>query len=230
MWAAHDLADIEVYIADQNDNFPGWEQDLRGGAFLTAVRQYVRALQGKTSFKTAEGAFDDDEHQTRAYHDFVTTTASSPARPLAIYDSYRIVVLFRYGFYREALALGEDLMASLAELYSMRYIYFVMYYVSLCLIARLREEPDSSDRQSWLERVHEYRKKVRSISGASTANNSAWISILDAELADVNNDYNTAMAGYESAITQCMLVGSNLEEALAYELYAEYVWSKLSQA
>ncbi len=38
-WAGDDLAEIEAYIASVGEEFPDWEQSLRGGVFLMGVRQ-----------------------------------------------------------------------------------------------------------------------------------------------------------------------------------------------
>lgn len=45
LWSSENLAEIEAFVASVGEEFPDWPDTVRGGAFLTSVRQYARALQ-----------------------------------------------------------------------------------------------------------------------------------------------------------------------------------------
>jgi hypothetical protein len=112
MWSSQDTLDIEVFINDASAEFNNWELDMRGGVFLIGVRQYARALQGKTEYRFAHSVLDDQQHQSEAYEDYIRSTASAPDRPMAVYLSYKHLALFRFGHQNAAIKLGEELVAS----------------------------------------------------------------------------------------------------------------------
>lgn len=221
VWSSHELPEIEAYITFQDDVFPHWPSDLRGGVFLMSVRQYVRALQGKTQFRSPAQVMDDDEHQSQAYLTYIHTHASAPVQPALIYDCYRLGALFRFGHVKEALELSEALLPKMSSLWCMRYAYYGMFYAALCYISILRENPDHASRKEWLSRIRESQKRITGITGKSDANQSSGLLLLEAELAELNKRYDEAIRFYEAAIDHAELLGIVLEEGLSYELYAE---------
>lgn len=224
LWASFELSEIEGYIEDVNEQVPDWQSDLRGGSLLTGVQQYIRALQGKTYFQDPAHILDDDEgHTTIMYHDYVRKTASAPSRPLTIYDCYRLAALYRFGFHKEALELGQALSEPVTALFCMRYYYFAQFFLALSLIEKLRAEPESPDRKTDLDQVHAIHKKIKSVSLVNDANFAAYLLIIDAELAEMEGRFDTAISSYEAAVNHTVLHGIVMDEALANELYAEFL-------
>lgn len=221
LWASTDLTEVESFCTDAPVDFSGWHQDLRGGVFLLTIRQYTRAMQGKTDHSVASQIFDDEEFQSGHYADFIKTTASNCKRPLTIFWSYYFVGLFRFGHIKEAIRLGEQLSEMSESLFCMRYFYSNMMYLCLCFCATLREEPDHPDRESMLQRIVIYIGKVRNATAVNDVNYRAWLSLLDAEVNDLNGKYGVAVTAYESALDHCELNGFTLDEGLVYELYAD---------
>lgn len=223
VYASEDLAEVEAFISSISEEFPDWQENMRGGAFLTAVRQYARALQGKTHAKTSPDVLGDDQHSTAAYMKQVCSAVSNPERPLTIYNSYRLVALYRFGYYNDAFALGESMMPAIDEVWCMRYTYSDMFYMALCIIAMIREQPDRPDRDDLLQRIEDYRTKISVVSSCNSVNYETFLAMLDGEVADVNGQYGTVLQHYERAINHAVLHGFVLDEALSLELYADFL-------
>jgi hypothetical protein len=139
LWSSHDLSEVESFCHDAPVEFPGWEQDLRGGVFLIAVKQYVRALQGKTTNTNSVELMDDNGFIAADYVESVKSRASNPRRPLTIFHSYRLVALYRFGHTDDAIEIGEQLIRMSESVFCMRYAYSNMLYLSLTYCSRLRE-------------------------------------------------------------------------------------------
>jgi hypothetical protein len=105
---SQNLVEIEAFIQEAPSEYPDWSSDMRGGVFLVGVMQYCRALQGKTC-STAAGIFDDDNHNSIDYLELIKSNSSPSVRQLSVYLSYKQMALFRFGYLKEALELGEDL-------------------------------------------------------------------------------------------------------------------------
>lgn len=223
VWASEDLAEVEAFISSVAEEFPDWEASMRGGAFLVSVKQYARALQGKTFARTSSDVMSDEKHSSNEYVRRVCATASNPERPLTIYKSYKLVLLFRYGHYKEALMLGEKMHGSMDEIWCMRYSYSNVFYLSLCIIAILREHPQRQDREELLTRVAQYRAKIETVASVNPVNYATFLALLDAELADISDKYAAVLQHYERAINHAVLHGAVLDEALSLELYADWL-------
>ena len=131
LWSSYDLAELEAWIEEAPMEFKNWHEDLRGGVFLVSVRQYSRALQGKTFAHFAADVLSDEVHQSSTYLTDLDTRASNPKRPRTIYLSYQLIILFRYGFIREAIATGEKLLPMMDSIWCMRLYYSNLFYLSL---------------------------------------------------------------------------------------------------
>jgi tetratricopeptide (TPR) repeat protein len=221
LWSSHDLTEVEAWCHDAPFEFQSWEQDLRGGVMLVAVRQYVHAMQGKTDYSSAALLLDSTNFQTTAYVDFVRERASNAKRPLTIFCSYRLVALYRFGHMRDAMEVGEQLIEMQESIFCMRYTYSNLFYLSLTYCTILRENASDPRRSTFLQRIATYTKKIESAGSVNDINYRAWILLLKAEVDDLEGNYRTAVASYEKALDHCELNGFVLDEALIYEMYAE---------
>jgi hypothetical protein len=145
LWSAFDLAEVETFTYEAPMEFSNWQENLRGGVFLVAVRQYVRALQGKTEYCSSTSLFDDEDHKQSVYLDFIDRTASNPDRPTTLYMSYYFIALFRFGYINDAVPIGERLVATSPDIFCIRYRYSTLLYMSLCYLALIRANPEDSD-------------------------------------------------------------------------------------
>ena len=221
LWSAFDLAEVEAFTFEAPMEFPDWQEDLRGGVFLVAVRQYVRALQGKTDYRSPASLFDDENHNQSVYLDFIDRKASNPDRPTTLYLSYYFIALFRFGYINDAIEIGERLAALSPNIFCMRHRYSSLLYLSLCYLAVIRNNPENSDRENRIKLIHQYTDKIQTAARINDVNYKAWLLLLEAELADVNAQYGIAIKRYEEALDHCELYDLILDEALISELYGE---------
>ncbi|TKA71926.1 hypothetical protein B0A55_07921, partial [Friedmanniomyces simplex] len=223
VWSSENFAEVEAFIASVAEEFPDWTDSMRGGAFLMGVRQYCRALQGKTYVRTSADVLSDDHHSSNDYVTHVRALSSNPDRPLTVYLSYRLAALFRFGYYREAIALGNELMKTMDTIWCMRYAYTGRIYLALAILAVIRDNPESEDRAELLRQVSEYRALIEIISTSNNVNYATFLALLDAELAEVEGQNASCLHHYERAIDHAVLHGFVLDEALSLELYADFL-------
>ena len=223
LWSSENLAEIEAFISSISEEFPDWPQTIRGGSFLTSVRQYIRALEGKTYSKTARGVLNDDHHTTEGYMSFLSSATSHPSRPATIYNSYRLVALYRFGYYKEALELGESMLKDLDELWCMRYSYQAYFYLAMSLIATLRDDPERPDCGEVLKRVTDYKARIEIVASVNPVNYATFLKLIDAEVADVTKSYGHVLNDYEAAVNHSVVHGDVMNEALSLELYGDWL-------
>ncbi|KAK5138047.1 hypothetical protein LTR08_005845 [Meristemomyces frigidus] len=223
IWASEHLAEVEAFVASVAEEFPDWQENTRGGTFLMSARQYSRALQGKTYARTSTDVLSDNQHSSSDYAQFLCLTASNPERPLTIYKSYKLAALVRFGYHKEAIALGDQMEETMDDIWCMRYAYSNAFYLSLSIIAIVREQPDRPDREQLLRRVAEARTKIERVTVLSSANYATFLALIDAELAGLEQTYGEVLNHYERAINHSVLTGAVIDEALSLELYADWL-------
>ncbi|KAF3045247.1 hypothetical protein E8E12_011023 [Didymella heteroderae] len=224
--ACYDCAEIETYVDEIPLDLKNWQQDLRGGVLLTASRQYARALQGKTNIHDASGVFTDGDHDSAAYVDWIEKTASNPKRPKTYYYASKLPVLVLYGYSEEACALGEFLLPMLGSLWCQRLNYSVMYYLSLAYLAVLRDNKEHPRKEQMFKHILTTINQLEACCAITDVNYRAWIHLLAAVLAEVNDDPPTALVNYEAAMDHSEIHGFTLDEAHALEMYAEWLVRK----
>lgn len=226
LMASHDAAELEAWIDEAPLEFKNWQRDLRGGVFLTAARQYARALQGKTGIQDPSLVFSDTEHNSVAYIEYLENKASNPKRPKTFYLSTQVPILVLYGYWREAIALSEQLLPMLDSLWCQRLTYSTKYHLSLAYMALIREEPQHPDVPRMLDFVRQTLNKMEACCVITDVNYRQWIALLTAMLAEITGDPATALLNYEIAMDHCEVNGFTLDEAYSFELYAEWLIRK----
>lgn len=219
LWSSYDVSEVENFVLEAPFEHKNWQYDLRGGVFLISVRQYCRALQGKTRINSPEDILSDDEHHSATYLEFVDTKSSNPKRPRTVYLSFKLTILVRYEHFEEAIVTGEKLLPMMESMLSMPFYFSTLFYLSLALIAQSRRQ-NEDDTEATLSRVKAYKDKLISSTKHNDINYRVWISLLTAEMADISNDHAGALSSYEAALDTAESNNFIMDEALAYELYA----------
>ena len=226
LWTGQDLSDIELYCNYGPEEFEGWQSDLRGGVMILAVRQLARALQGKTRAESVETLLDDDDHQSTAWQEALAKRFPNLDRPMAIYNSLTMMAYYLYGHYEKAIEVGQQLVrGQLRDLWTLRNVAAVHFYLALSLAAVGRQLPDNQ-RAPYLAEIEELKAQIELWGQESDVNYVAWIQIINAEMSFLSRDYEHAVGGWEVAIDHCQVHGFSIEEALAVELQAEFLLAK----
>jgi signal transduction histidine kinase/predicted ATPase len=224
--AGHDLAELEAWIEDAPLEFRNWQRDVRGGVLLAGVRQYARALQGKTGIQDASTVFTDEEHDSAAYLEYVETSASNPKRPKTFYFAYQLQVLVLYGYNEAAIALGEQLLPMIPSLWVQRLVFSTLYYLSLAYMNTLRENPTHSERERYLTFAKQTINRMEACCVVTDVNYRGWICLLGGLVAEITSDPPTALRLYEQAMDHNEVHSFTIDESYAYELYAEFLIHK----
>jgi GAF domain-containing protein len=219
--ASHDVAELEGWIEEAPVDLKDWQHDVRGGVFLVGARQYARALQGKTGINDADTIFSDSEFDSAQYLDFLESSASNPKRPKTFYLSYQLPVLVLYGFTQAAITLGEQLLPMLNSLWCQRLVYADFYLLSVSYLVLLRDNPEYSERERYLDFVRQTMKRLEACCLVTDVNYRGWISLLEAMLAEITGDLPGAMRLYEQAVDHNEVHSFTLDEGYAYEMYAQ---------
>ncbi|KAI4125868.1 MAG: hypothetical protein LQ338_004033 [Usnochroma carphineum] len=229
LWQGDDMAEIENYCTFAAEDFGDWSKDVRGGTYLTAVRQTSRALQGKTYSDAADTVFSDAEHDSANYLQYVIVHASNPERPRDVYHSLMMIPLYLYGFHDKAIEVGSATAASIHQLWSVRNNRLNLFYLSLSLIAKIRDGPSGGDNERLLSQVQEYKAQIDVWQTESSVNYLMWSLLIEAEIADLTHKYDAASLCYEAAIDHTQLYDFLLEQALAFELQGEFLMRRGSK-
>lgn len=185
-------------------------------------RQTARALQGKTLSFSADTVISDDTHNSNDYLHFISSYASNADRPRCLYLSVLIIPLYLFGHYEQAIKVGDDLARSVDELWSVRNQPLALFYLSLSIIAWIRENPDHINRTEFLKRAKTYQARIVSWQGECNVNYLMWSLMLDAEINELEEKYHDAIQAYEAAVDHTILHDLVLDQALATELQAGF--------
>ncbi len=196
--------------------------DMRGGVFLTATRQVVRSLQGKTYTESPEMVTSDENHSTADYMELINARSSDVERPRDIYKSLQMIPLYLYGHYQKVIQLSNEIEPSIHQLWSMRISRLSLFYASLSLIAQLREGNSDQNRDTILIKVRQYKARIAQWQVECHANYLMWELLIEAELAEIEDRYGEAIQAYEAAIDHTQLHDFLLEQALAFELQGDF--------
>ncbi|CBF83405.1 hypothetical protein AN3102.2 [Aspergillus nidulans FGSC A4] len=223
LFLGHDLVLVEVFCNDSPMEINDWEVDTRGGATLVAVRQVARALQGKTEYRVADTVLNDDSHITTEYIDFLEKNASNPDRPRDIYYALSMIPLYLYGHHEKAIKLATEMDESISRLWSSRVSYVVYFYAALSHLTMHNDNPTTAYLDGKLDVVLKYKAEIDFARRACDANYGMWALILEALVYEVQDDHTSALQSFEAAIDHCQVHQYPMEEALALELYGEFL-------
>ena len=126
-----------------------------------------------------------------------------------------------YGFYDEAINLGNEVLSIAGELYSIRNHRLTLFYLSLSLIAKARDSP-KSEWSGVVDQVLGYKEQIDLWQSECDVNYLMWSLLLQAEICELTGHYHDAIQAYERGIDHSQLYNFMLEQALAFELQAEF--------
>lgn len=149
-------------------------------------------------------------------------TCANGIRPRDIYNSLHIIPLYLFGHYEKAIEIGNQVIYTINELWSFRSSRLTLFYLSLSIIARIKEDPFSPERNNLLEEVVKYKEKIVMWQVECDVNYLMWSQLISAEMSELTGDYHSAIQSYEAAINHTQLHDFMLEQAMAFELQGEF--------
>ena len=139
-----------------------------------------------------------------------------------MYHSFMMIPLYLFGHYEYAIQIGTRVCKTIDQLWSIRNNRLTLFYLSLAILAYLRENPSTSDYAELRARVCSYKIAIDAWQTASSVNYLMWSLLIEAELAEIDRKYHEAILCFETAIDHTQLYDFMLEQALTFELQGEF--------
>ena len=164
----------------------------------------------------------DEKHNSQDYLKEVLARSSNTERPSDVYNSLHMIPLYHFGHYKKAIEVGTTLLGNLHELWTMRNSRMTLFYLSLSILAELREDSMTNDQEALLDTVKGYMGQIEEWQAVCDANYAMWSLLLTAEVMELEGNMHGSIQAYEAAIDHTQVHGFTLEEALAFELQGEF--------
>lgn len=220
---SQDFAELEHYCDWGAEEIKEWQDDVRGSVLVTGARQWLRGVCGRTQVESPHTVMNDEGHESEAYLNHITRKSSDPTRSTSIYKAYMLSSLFLFGHMKEAVEIGEEVVGTFNLYWSSRFVVWAAFYYTLATLHLLREEPDHPSRDVWLKEAHRRRDRMIKWSVVNDVNYSCWTKLVTAQLEEFEGHYGTCPRTYEEAIDHAELNSFTFDQALASELYAEFL-------
>lgn len=190
------------------------------------MRQYTRALQGKTKYSVPSEIFNDEDHNSENYTSHIKEISKRPQRSLSTYQYWRLQALVIFGHYSEAIELGEEMVKHVEEYWSLRFVIAIPFYLSLAYMAAFRREPERYERAEVITKISNWQQRLLSWSQACEANYGVWAHMITAGLRGLEGRFDLSMRAYEQALDLAEIMSMHLEFALTSEWFAENMLRK----
>ncbi|PGH02841.1 hypothetical protein AJ80_08791 [Polytolypa hystricis UAMH7299] len=218
----HDMAEVESLCNYAPEEVNDWESDMRGGVYITSIRQAARALQGKTYISSPDQILSDGKHNCQEYLSYITSRDGN-THALNLHNAMTLVTLYYYGYHERVVELGTKMLESLRGVWSLRPAALTYFYLSLALLSLHLEDPNRPGLEAALEQIKVYKKEIDFRRDACDANYGMWSLLVDALIYEVNNNTPMAIRTLEAALDHTQLHNWPLEEALTLELQSEFL-------
>jgi signal transduction histidine kinase/DNA-binding response OmpR family regulator len=149
-------------------------------------------------------------------------TSANGIRPRDFYNSLHMIPLYLFGHHEKAIETGNQVLQTINELWSFRNSRLTLFYLSLSILARVKEDPFNPERENLLGKVVEYKEKIAMWQVECDVNYLMWSQLISAEMSELTGDYHNAIQSYEAAIDHTQLHDFMLEQAIAFELQGEF--------
>ena len=223
VWASQDLSDIEAFCWYAPEELLNWQDDIRGGMFLIATRQFTRALQGKTNVASGlpHEVMCDEHHNSETYLKTICAKSSNPEKLKIGYYGWSLVAKYMFGHYEAVISIADHILDRLNEYWSSRFVALMPFFIDLSYMAAIRENPDRPDKEILLARVKTHKKRFDPWGDWNEANYGIWSHIMAAELYEHDGRFDLSVRNFEQALDIAEIYSLHLDSALASELFAE---------
>lgn len=222
-WAGQDLAEIEAFCQFSPEEFDKWEFDLRGGTILIAIRQLCRALQGKTRIDSVDTLLDDESCSKKAWYALCEKNKMCMVRATDLWKCLTAPAFYIFGYHDKLIEAGRELViTTIDDMYSNRAAAQLRFYLAMSLLAVSKNETQERKKEI-CDEVQALRDSIACWATVNDVNYYAMLKLIDAEVNDVNGQYDQVINNLEAVIDHCQIHGFALEEAIAVEIGAEFL-------
>ncbi|EPQ61132.1 hypothetical protein GLOTRDRAFT_113578 [Gloeophyllum trabeum ATCC 11539] len=219
-----------IYICDHlSELVPAAEESVNdiklwtpgADAIVLAMGQLnlVRALGGYTYAGSPDTCFDTENFKESEYTEEVRHTSGNLPLTMNWYNSFKVVGFFCLGYVDRAAELGFAVYETRDNHPNHRHVRYALFFHTLSLIACMRDTAlPVNIRERYMKQVEKNHSFLRKWLSPSPVNNSAWVALIDAELASLLNRPD-AFKLYDVAVKLAVNNDWLMEEAWA--LYLE---------
>jgi len=93
--------------------------------------------------------------------------------------------------------VGTEILDSIGNLWSLRVVYQVYFYLSLAILNRHLDNPTQNHLDSRLEDVLKYKAEIDYARSCCDANYAMWSLLLEALLCEIREEFPGAVQAYE---------------------------------
>ncbi|TFK76709.1 dual-domain HisK/Mak2 protein kinase [Pluteus cervinus] len=149
----------------------------------------IRVLGGYTYARSVDTVFDTDTFKEREYIDNVLATCGNIDLALNWYNAYKVVALYCVGFVEQAAEIGFSVYQTRLRHPNHRHIRYSLFFHSLSMVACLRKgNISSATKRKYINQIKANQSYVRRWLCPSPVNASAWVALVDAEMAALENN------------------------------------------
>ncbi|KAI5295876.1 hypothetical protein KEM52_006626, partial [Ascosphaera acerosa] len=215
----HDMAELDTILT----LIPGVSERMLGHqkcmVFFVTFRQLARALQGKTHTDDPVQILSDENHDSVAYLKALQNDGQF-SQSVCIYQAAKIVSLYAYGYYTEAIGIAEALIGNVSFVFIVRMAVMAHFYYALTLLHYHLDNPGQPKFEQHMEAVRRCQEVVDFHRNSCDENYGMWSLTLEALQHETAGDHAAAVQSLELALRHCQNNGFAVEEALVLELQA----------
>ncbi|KAH9945631.1 histidine kinase [Amylocystis lapponica] len=189
LWVCDHLSELVVAGEECVSDVMLWTPSGDIAILGQAILNCIRAMGGYTMAHSAETAFDTHSFNEHEYRMQIKRTCANLDITMNWYDAFRVVGFFCLGFADEAANLGFSIYETRDKHPNHRHIRYALFFHSLALIHCIRRgDLPPEYRTSYFKQIDLNQAYIRKWLSPSPVNTSAWIALVDAEMASLANN------------------------------------------
>ncbi|KAI8334588.1 hypothetical protein BC941DRAFT_431619 [Chlamydoabsidia padenii] len=206
------------------DEVDGWNKTTGTSVMAMTTIRAVMALQGNTKL-TRDEIFDDETFVEMDYmaniREMVESGTTTEALPMYWYYGMKLVLLMMFGYYKEAVEIGQNFASVATKQPSFRHTHWMLFFYCLAMIRWIR--CDKLKKADFSHTIMETRQKLEEWAHHSKINLQMFVTMIDAELSSLDPDnIRRTEQLYDQAIDEAKAGAWQLETNIMYEFAGEY--------
>ncbi|KAF9654281.1 histidine kinase [Thelephora ganbajun] len=213
------LSELVVAAEESLNDVKLWSPNAGLATLLQGLLNCIRALGGYTTATSPENLFDTGDFVESEYYKNLASQGHMPAITLNWYDGFKVVAYFCLGYVAEAAERGFFVYETRNLHPNHRHSRYILFFHCLALIDCVRKGRLAPElRKRYMDQVERNTVYIKKWLSPSPVNNSAWIALVDAEIASLNNTPD-AFKLYDVAVKLSINNDWPMEEG--YSLYLQ---------
>ncbi|KAH9921391.1 histidine kinase [Fomitopsis serialis] len=191
LWICEHVSELVVNAEECLSDVSQWAPSgdlsiVAQGKKTRGILNCVRAIGGYTYAESPAAVFDTETFNETEYFARASEACGTPDVALSWYKAYKVVGLFCLGFANEAAALGFCVYDTRDK--HPKHTRYSLFFHVLAMIQCIRAgDLDVETRSKYLKQIELNQSYIRKWLSPSPVNTSAWVALIDAEMASLTN-------------------------------------------